>query len=135
MSPDALYLVTLLGLVAVYYEFLRPGMVLPGLGGALLALWGASQFHLSSLRSAGFLLLFSSLCAVVGAAFLGRVWLFGTAAAIAFWLGSVSFSDPAVSPITAGTATALFLPTTILLLRLAVLARRKKRLFYTASSL
>jgi membrane-bound ClpP family serine protease len=41
LGPNLAFVVTVFGLLAIYYEFLRPGQIYPGVLGAAAALWGA----------------------------------------------------------------------------------------------
>ncbi len=127
-SPDASLALLALGLAAISLEFVRPGWVLPAVGGCLCVVFGIhslARYPLSPtslcLIAAGFLL-----CGLE--ARLQTKGLLGLAAAAALFMGTLRLVRD--RPVHALTALATSLPLAALLsilLTLAWRARRNKR--------
>ncbi|MBV9761847.1 MAG: hypothetical protein JO340_14900 [Acidobacteriaceae bacterium] len=129
MGPDAAFALLISGLLALYCELLRPGLIVPGVLGAATASAGAcflfrGPFHLYALAllAAGALLLLAEV-------FLGPYLLLGALGAASLTLGfAFLFPGPRrISPALAIPVSALFGTLTALLASLAKRARRVKR--------
>jgi len=50
MNPTVSYFMLLGGMLVAYIEFIRPGLVVPGVAGGIVAMWGLSRLVASGLN-------------------------------------------------------------------------------------
>ncbi len=128
-SPDAALLVLLAGILLIYLEANRPGTILPGCLGALLALLSIHAISLQPQHSVSLLSIAAGVALTVGGIFRPTLNLLAVAGALAQAFGWMTlFAAPArLHPVTAVVFAAGFSFTTAWLGRMALLARRNKR--------
>lgn len=127
-SPDGAFLTLLGGLSLISIEFLRPGRVVPGVAGAVLAVLALSAFARFTLAPAGLVLVLTGLALLGVQAFARARWLPGAAAAILLVVGVRRLVEaPAPISLAASLLAAPFSGITAFLLWIAVRARRNKR--------
>ncbi len=130
-DPNIAFILGVLGVLCLYIEFTHPGMVLPGVVGAIAMVLALFAFHLLPINYTGVLLI---VLALVLFALEAKVTSHGVLAAggvVAMVVGSLILID---SPwpgarIRLATALSVTLPLaaiTILLVRLALVAKRRK---------
>ncbi len=92
-NPSVAYVLVLLGILAVIYEFSNPGLVLPGVVGAICILLGMYAFQLLPVNYAGLGLILLGIAFMIGEAFLPAFGSLGIGGLIAFVIGSIILID------------------------------------------
>ena len=118
-DPSIAYMLILLGIYALVFEFSNPGLVFPGVVGAICVLIALYAFHLLPVNYAGLALMLVGIAFMVGELFFPAYGSLGIGGAIAFVIGSVILIDTDVPGfgvpfslvlgLAAGTAAFLFL--------------------------
>ncbi|HYQ95090.1 MAG TPA: nodulation protein NfeD, partial [Burkholderiales bacterium] len=118
-DPSIAYILILLGIYALVFEFSNPGLVFPGVVGAICVLIALYAFHLLPVNYAGLALMLVGIAFIVGELFFPAYGSLGIGGAIAFVIGSVILIDTDVPGfgvpfslvlgLAAGTAAFLFL--------------------------
>jgi membrane-bound serine protease (ClpP class) len=88
-NPTVAYLMILVGIYALIFEFMNPGLVLPGVVGAISLLLALYALHLLPVNYAGLALIFLGIAFMVAEAFLPAFGSLGIGGLIAFVIGSV----------------------------------------------
>lgn len=92
-NPSVAYLMILLGIYALIFEFTNPGLVLPGVVGTICILLALYAFHLLPVNYAGLALMLIGIAFMVAEAFLPAFGSLGIGGLIAFVLGSIILID------------------------------------------
>ncbi|HYZ83058.1 MAG TPA: hypothetical protein VE621_01570 [Bryobacteraceae bacterium] len=125
MTPDLAYVLAMLGIVLVAVEFLRPGLYLPGIGGATLFLIALSRLSELRLQLDGVMLVVAAVLLHLLNAY-GWTWA-GPLATLFFVLGSMRLTAaPALHPATCLIAGGLTSGIIVWLGAIASRARRNK---------
>lgn len=130
-SPTWVYLLLVFGTYLIFLEFMNPGMILPGILGALLLVSAFYFMQHLTVRYSGLLLLFLGLACILAEA----VWLsygaLGLGGTIVFFFGSVMLFP--ISPLNGELSlglifaiTAINLILLFVLVRMAIKARQLK---------
>ena len=114
-----------LGLVGIYVEFTNPGLIVPGVAGAILAILGLMALSVLPINWAGAALIAVGLACFVLEAMVVSHGILATGGAIAMVMGAVMLVDTGVPELTIswGTAIGVTLPfalITVFLLQLAI---------------
>jgi len=117
-DPQIAYLLMMAGLLGLYVELTHPGVVFPGVVGAICLLLGLTALHVLPVNTSGLALLVLGLALLVAEAFLPTFGVLGVGGLVAFVLGSLFLFDAAETGIaisrslivgTAGTVAAIML--------------------------
>ena len=92
-NPSVAYLMILIGIYALVFEFSNPGLVLPGVVGAICVLVAMYAFHLLPVNYAGLALIVLGIGLMAAEAFLPAYGSLGVGGLVAFVLGSVMLID------------------------------------------
>jgi membrane-bound serine protease (ClpP class) len=92
-NPSVAYLMILIGIYALIFEFTNPGLVLPGVVGTIAVLLALYAFHLLPVNYAGLALILLGIAFMVAEAFLPAFGSLGVGGLIAFVLGSIILID------------------------------------------
>ena len=92
-DPSIAYILVLLGIYAIVFEFYNPGMVLPGVVGAICVLIALDAFPMLPVNYAGLALVLRGIGFMVGEAFFPAYGSLGIGGVIAFVVGSVILID------------------------------------------
>lgn len=92
-NPSIAYILILVGIYALLFEFSNPGLVLPGVVGAICVLLALYAFHLLPVNYAGLALMLLGVAFMVGEAFFPAYGSLGIGGLIAFVIGSVILID------------------------------------------
>jgi membrane-bound serine protease (ClpP class) len=128
-DPSIAYVLILLGVYALFFEFMNPGLVMPGVTGALALLIGAYALHLLPVSYAGLALVLLGIGLMAAEVFFPAYGSLGVGGAIAFVVGSVMLIDTDVPgfgiplPLILGIAAA----SAAFLIGVATLALRARR--------
>lgn len=127
-DPNLAFGAVLLGILGIYCEFVRPGLVAPGVAGGVLALLGISALSTMPLTVAGVALLAAAVLLLPLDAIMGKGWLLSALIAIALATGAGLLIDgrPGIRwPVAIGSAS-LFGSIAGYLAAIARRARRNK---------
>ncbi|HVQ61991.1 MAG TPA: nodulation protein NfeD [Burkholderiales bacterium] len=92
-DPSIAYVLILLGIYALVFEFSNPGMVFPGVVGAICVLIALYAFHMLPVNYAGLALMLVGIAFMAGELFFPAYGSLGIGGAIAFVIGSVILID------------------------------------------
>lgn len=92
-EPSLAYLLVLVGIYALIFELSNPGLVLPGVTGAICLLLALYAFQLLPVNYAGLALMLLGMALMVAEAFLPAFGSLGIGGLIAFVIGSVILID------------------------------------------
>ncbi|MBK5105385.1 MAG: nodulation protein NfeD [Burkholderiales bacterium] len=92
-NPSIAYILILLGIYAIVFEFSNPGMVLPGVVGAICVLIALYAFQMLPVNYAGLALILLGIAFMVAEAFIPAFGSLGIGGLIAFVIGSVMLYD------------------------------------------
>ncbi len=92
-NPSVAYLLILLGIYAIIFEFTNPGLILPGVVGSICVLVAMYAFHLLPVNYAGIALILLGIGFMVAEVFLPSFGSLGVGGMAAFALGSVMLID------------------------------------------
>jgi len=92
-DPNIAYLLMMAGLLGLYMEFSHPGVIFPGVVGAICLLLALASFQLLPLNYAGLALIALGIGLLVGEAFLPSFGVLGVGGIIALAIGSLLLFD------------------------------------------
>jgi len=92
-EPSVAYILILLGIYGVLFELYNPGMVLPGVVGAISALVALYAFQMLPVNYAGLALILLGIAFMIAEAFLPAFGSLGIGGVIAFVVGSIMLFD------------------------------------------
>jgi membrane-bound serine protease (ClpP class) len=95
-DPTIAYVLMLLGIYAIFFELTNPGLVLPGVVGAIALVIGLYGLHMLPVNYAGLALIALGLGFMVAEVFLPTYGSLGVGGVIAFVVGSVILIDTGV---------------------------------------
>ena len=129
-DPSVAYILLLIGIYGLFFEFYNPGFVLPGVVGAIALLTALFALQMLPVSYAGLALLILGVAFMVAEVFMPSFGALGIGGAIAFVLGSVMLIDTDVpgyavpwSVVAAVTAASAFF--VLVVVGMAVKARRR----------
>jgi membrane-bound serine protease (ClpP class) len=129
-DPNIAFILLILGALGLYVEFSHPGLIVPGVAGAILALLGLSALSVLPISAGGVALLVLALVLFALEAKFASHGILGGGGAVAMVLGALLLVEgPPELRIRLSTAVAVTLPfaaITIFLLTLVVRARANK---------
>jgi len=97
-NPSVAYLLILLGAYALLFEFMNPGLVLPGVVGAIAILLALYALHLLPVNYAGLALIVVGIGFMAAEAFVPAYGSLGVGGLIAFVLGSIMLIEDTALP-------------------------------------
>lgn len=129
-DPSVAYILMLIGIYGLLFEFYNPGMVLPGVAGAICLLLALYAFQLLPVNYAGVALILLGMAFIVAEFFVPAYGTLGVGGAVAFIVGSVMLMDTDIPEFSipwgviggVATVTVLFL---VVVVRMALLARKR----------
>jgi len=92
-DPNIVYLLLMAGIVGLYFEFAHPGVVFPGVAGAICLLLALASFEVLPINLAGLLLIFLGIGLLVAEAFVTSYGILGVGGVTSFVLGSLFLID------------------------------------------
>jgi len=98
--PNIAYLLLMAGMLGLYMEFSHPGVIFPGVAGAICLLLALTSLQILPFNYAGLLLILLGVALLVGEAFVPSFGILGIGGAIALGLGSLLLFDTEGSDLT-----------------------------------
>jgi len=92
-DPSIAYILMLLGIYGLIYEFANPGMLFPGVVGGICLLLGLFALQVMPISYAGLALMFLGIVLMISEAFLPSFGALGLGGIVAFIIGSVMLID------------------------------------------
>ncbi len=92
-DPNIAYILLMAGLLGLYVEFTNPGVVLPGVAGAISLVLGLTAMHVLSVNYGGLALIGLGVALLVAEAFMPTFGVLGVGGLVAFVLGSLFLFD------------------------------------------
>lgn len=92
-DPSVALILMMIGIYGLFFEFYNPGMVLPGVAGAICLILALFSFHMLPINYAGLALMGLGIAFMVGEAFLPSFGVLGIGGVIAFSFGAVMLID------------------------------------------
>jgi membrane-bound serine protease (ClpP class) len=97
-NPSVAYMLVLIGIYALIFEFSNPGLILPGVVGAICLLIAMYAFHMLPVNYAGLALIVLGIAFMVAEAFTPSFGALGVGGLVAFIIGSVILFDGEKAP-------------------------------------
>ncbi len=131
INPDLALLFLVAGALLIYLEFNTPGTIVPGSLGAFLVLLALFSLNMLPIRSTAVLLLLAGFVLLVLEAKFASHGIVATAGIISLIFGAITLVNAPIPELRVHPATAIGLAVgfgviTLMLIRLAIMARRKK---------
>jgi membrane-bound serine protease (ClpP class) len=92
-NPNVAYILMLVGIYGLIYEFANPGTILPGTAGLISLMLALYAFHVLPVNYAGMALILLGLALMIGEAFVPSFGALGIGGVIAFVVGSLILID------------------------------------------
>ena len=131
IDPQLAFVLLILGALGIYVEFTHPGLIAPGVAGAILVIVGLMALTMLPINWAGAALIVLGIACFVLEAMMPTGGILALGGAVSMVLGAVMLVDTGIPELSIGwgTAIAVTLPfalITVFLLRLAVKSYRYK---------
>jgi membrane-bound serine protease (ClpP class) len=101
-DPQIAYLLLMAGVLGLYMEFSHPGVIFPGVAGAIALLLAFASFQILPINYAGLALIALGIGLLVAEAFLPTFGVVGVGGAIALGIGSLLLFDTQNSDLVVG---------------------------------
>lgn len=92
-DPNVAYILMLIGIYGLIYEFSNPGMILPGVAGTICLLLALFAFQVLPVNYAGLALMLLGIAFMVGEVFVPSFGALGIGGVISFVIGSIMLLD------------------------------------------
>jgi membrane-bound serine protease (ClpP class) len=92
-DPNIVYLLLMAGLIGLYFEFAHPGVIFPGVAGAISLLLALVSFQVLPVNLTGLLLIFLGVGMLISEAFVTSYGILGVGGVLAFVIGSLFLID------------------------------------------
>ncbi len=99
-DPNLAYLLLMAGILGLYMEFSHPGVIFPGVAGAIAFLLALTSFQIIPFNYSGLLLMLLGISLLVGEAFMPSFGVLGIGGIISLALGSLLLFDTEGSDLT-----------------------------------
>jgi membrane-bound serine protease (ClpP class) len=128
-DPNIVYLLLMAGLIGLYFEFAHPGVIFPGVAGAICLLLALASFQVLPVNLTGLLLIFLGVGLLIAEAFVASYGILGLGGVTAFVIGSLFLIDTSKTNLVVnrdiifGVAAAL----TLIILGIGYVVARERR--------
>ncbi len=128
-DPNIVYLLMMAGLIGLYFEFAHPGVIFPGVAGAICLLLALASFQVLPINLTGLLLILLGVGLLISEAFVTSYGILGLGGVSAFVIGSLFLIDTSKTDLRVnrdiiyGAAAAL----TLIILGIGFIVARERR--------
>ena len=128
-DPNIVYLLLMGGLIGLYFEFAHPGVVFPGVAGAICLLLALASFEVLPVNVTGLLLIFLGVGLLIAEAFVTSYGILGLGGVTAFVFGSLFLIDTSKTnlEINRGMIFGAAVALTLVILGLGYIVARERR--------
>jgi membrane-bound serine protease (ClpP class) len=128
-DPNLAYILMLVGIYGLIFEFYSPGAIIPGVAGGISLLLALYAFNILPINFAGLALLLLGMALIVAEAFVPSFGVLGLGGIAAFTVGSIMLMDTdvpgfTISPLLIGTMAAM---SSLLFLFVLLMVMRSRR--------
>jgi membrane-bound serine protease (ClpP class) len=133
-NPNVAYILMLVGIYGIIFEFYSPGMIFPGVAGAICLLLALYAFQVLPVNYAGLALIMVGIAMMVGEMLMPSFGALGVGGVVAFVVGSIMLMDTDLPgfgiswQVVGGVALSAAL---LLMLMIAMLSRSQRRAVVT----
>ncbi|MDB5108005.1 MAG: hypothetical protein JWM69_946 [Candidatus Binatus sp.] len=99
-DPNLVYLLLMAGMLGLYFEFAHPGVIFPGVAGAICLLLALASFQVLPINLTGLLLIFLGVGLLVSEAFVTSYGILGFGGIASLLIGSLFLIDTSKSDLT-----------------------------------
>ena len=92
-NPNVAYVLMLIGVYGLFFEFANPGFVVPGVAGAICLVLALYAFHVLPVNYAGLALMLLGIAFMIGEVFAPSFGALGIGGVVAFVVGSIILID------------------------------------------
>ena len=129
-NPNVAYILMLIGIYGLIFEFATPGTLIPGIVGTVSLMLSLYAFQVLPISYAGFALMLFGLALMIAEAFAPSFGILGLGGGLAFIIGSIFLMDTSapgygISPALVGTLGLLNLAFFAFVLRAVIQARKR----------
>ncbi len=129
-NPNVAYILMLIGIYGLIFEFATPGTLIPGIVGTVSLMLSLYAFQVLPINYAGFALMFFGLALMIAEAFAPSFGILGLGGGLAFIIGSIFLMDTSapgygISPALVGTLGLLNLAFFAFVLGAVIQARKR----------
>jgi len=129
-NPNVAYILMLIGIYGLIFEFATPGTLIPGIVGTVSLMLSLYAFQVLPISYAGFALMFFGLALMIAEAFVPSFGILGLGGGLAFIIGSIFLMDTSapgygISPALVGTLGLLNLAFFAFVLGAVIQARKR----------
>lgn len=131
-NPNIAYILLLIGIYGLIFEFANPGFIVPGVAGAICLLLGLYALHVLPVNYAGVALILLGIALMVAEAFVASFGALGIGGIVAFVMGSLMLIDTegipgfGISKTLIASFAVVSAAFFILVIGMAIKARRRK---------
>lgn len=137
-SPTLAYILLLIGIYGLIFEVMNPGLIVPGVVGAISLLLGVYGLHMLPVNFVGIALLFAGVALMLIEMFVTSFGILAIGGIISFFFGSVMLYEPGTPGVEVAVSSAVGITIFsavffLVIIRMAIRSQRRKKVFNAKS--